>query len=352
MEGPCGLAMLATLAGFLALLSGLLLLLLPVLIQELSRPRDSAWGAVVLLLGLVLVTSSERLTGAPMLAVLCAGLLIGRLGGEVAQARWRALSQEERLQLGSLDRWQRSLNQLAASLASLLQAALALASTAQAWLAQRRQGQGRSHGKRWVRRDDSSGSAPQPAGEPAMTEPATTRPEVAEAAAPVSAVPLPAVPLPAVQPPLIAAPDGLAGPSAPDDSAAAPSPAGASGTAAALPGPAPGMPSPLNATAGPEAAAQPADVEAAREPTGIEAAGEPGGVDPADMADMAGPGARGEALAEPGPAAGRSTHAGPALAAVSAAGGAGSAEARPAGTAPIHISDFSEVDALLDQAAE
>ena len=42
--------MLATLAGFLALLLGLSLLLLPLLVTELSRPRDSAWGAVVLLL--------------------------------------------------------------------------------------------------------------------------------------------------------------------------------------------------------------------------------------------------------------------------------------------------------------
>lgn len=276
MESVCGLAMLATLAGFLALLSGLLLLLLPVLIQELSRPRDSAWGAVVLLLGLVLVTSSERLTGAPMLAVLCAGLLIGRLGGEVAQARWHALSQEERLQLGSLDRWQRSLNQLAASFASLLQAALALAAAAQSQLAQRRQGQGRSHGKRWVRREENSASAPQPAGEPAMSEPATTPPEIADAAAPLPAAPLPAAPLPADLLPPIAAPDGLLGPGDAVDPSPA-SPTGAVG-AVALPGPAPGMSSPRNA--------------------------------------------------------------------------AGSAGAGPAGTAPIHISDFSEVDALLDQAAE
>lgn len=141
--------MLATLAGFLALLLGLLLLLLPLFVTELSRPRDSAWGAVVLLLGLVLVTSAERLTGAPMLAVLCGGLLVGRLGGEVAQGRWRALSDEERQALRSAERWNRSFNQLAAVAASLLQSTAALVAAVSLWLAERRQG--RSHGKRWVR---------------------------------------------------------------------------------------------------------------------------------------------------------------------------------------------------------
>ena len=68
--------MLATLSGDLCLLFGLGLLLLPLLAVELSRPRDGVWGAVVLLLGLVLVTSSDRLRGAPMLAVLCGSLLI------------------------------------------------------------------------------------------------------------------------------------------------------------------------------------------------------------------------------------------------------------------------------------
>lgn len=170
--------MLATLAGFLALLLGLMLLLLPLVVSELSRPRDSAWGAVVLLLGLVLVTSAERLTGAPMLAVLCAGLLVGRLGGEVAQGRWCALSDEERQALRSAERWSRSLNQLAAVAASLLQSALDLAAAFSAWLAERRQG--RSHGKRWVRSDTPALAAPAEAsgvegGQPAPAEPPSSQ---------------------------------------------------------------------------------------------------------------------------------------------------------------------------------
>jgi hypothetical protein len=55
--------MLAILGGTLALVLGLAVLLLPLLAPELSRARDAAWGAVVLLLGLVLVTTAERLTG-------------------------------------------------------------------------------------------------------------------------------------------------------------------------------------------------------------------------------------------------------------------------------------------------
>ena len=112
-------SMLATLSGDLCLLFGLGLLLLPLLAVELSRPRDGVWGAVVLLLGLVLVTSSDRLRGAPMLAVLCGSLLISRLGAEVGQARWRALSEDEQQRLGSIDHWLTSVRQLGTAMGSL-----------------------------------------------------------------------------------------------------------------------------------------------------------------------------------------------------------------------------------------
>ena len=104
--------MLATFAGDVCLLLGLAVLLLPLLATELSRPRDGAWGGVVLLLGLVLVTSSDRLRGAPMLAVVCGGLLISRLTAEVAQSRWQRLSPEEQQRLRSRERWSTSVQQL------------------------------------------------------------------------------------------------------------------------------------------------------------------------------------------------------------------------------------------------
>jgi len=151
--------MLATVGGTLTLLLGLLLLLLPLLATELSRPRDSVWGAVVLLLGLVLVTSADRLTGAPMLAVLCGGLLIGRLGSEVGQARWRQLTDEERQLLVSSERWSRSVQQLTASSSTLLTQASALVSNLGARLPSRPQGP--TNSKRWVRPELPETASPQ-----------------------------------------------------------------------------------------------------------------------------------------------------------------------------------------------
>jgi hypothetical protein len=146
--------MVATLGGTLTLLVGLAVLLLPLLANELSRPRDAAWGAVVLLLGLVLVTCAERLAGAPMLAVLCGGLLVGRLGVEVGQGRWRQLTPEEQQRLWSAERWRSSLQQLGASLAAvlgLLQPLLSLVSRPVAGL-----GTPRPVTKRWVRPEPAS----------------------------------------------------------------------------------------------------------------------------------------------------------------------------------------------------
>ena len=148
--------MLATLAGDLCLLLGLAVLLLPLLATELSRPRDGVWGGVVLLLGLVLVTSSDRLRGAPMLAVVCSALLISRLGSEVAQARWQHLSPDEQQRLRSKERWLTSFQQLATSVSTLLsntsQALGTLRPSAPA--VERQEGSSRT-GKRWVRPEEN-----------------------------------------------------------------------------------------------------------------------------------------------------------------------------------------------------
>ena len=151
--------MVASLSGSLALIVGLAVMLLPLLAMELSRPRDSVWGAVVLLLGLTLVTSADRLTGSPMLAVLCGGLLIGRLSLEVLQLRWRVLTPEEQKRLLSVERWQTSLKELAATIARGVATVAATVSTLAAAL-RRGGGAKPSSGKRWVRTDAEATSNP------------------------------------------------------------------------------------------------------------------------------------------------------------------------------------------------
>ncbi|QVL52639.1 MAG: hypothetical protein KFB97_14835 [Cyanobium sp. M30B3] len=158
--------MLATLGGALALVIGLAVLLLPLLLPELSRARDAVWGAVVLLLGLVLVTSAERLRGAPMLGVLCGGLLIGRLSVEVAQSRWRQLSDQEQQRLWSPERWQTALQQFSATTARLPALVVQASQGLLEWLQERRQP--KVSGKRWVRPEPTAElqSQPQPEAQP------------------------------------------------------------------------------------------------------------------------------------------------------------------------------------------
>jgi hypothetical protein len=158
--------MVATLAGLGALILGLGLLLLPLLATELSRPGDSAWGALVLVLALVLVTCADRLTGSPMLAVISGGLLIGRLTVEVGNGRWRQLSPEEQGRLGSWERWRTSLSQSGTALQGLLAASGAKASDLLIWWQERRQP--KTTGKRWVRQEEA---ATTPAEAPTTTAP-------------------------------------------------------------------------------------------------------------------------------------------------------------------------------------
>jgi hypothetical protein len=158
MAATLAAPMLATVGGSLALLLGFLALLLPLLAPELSRPRDAFWGAVVLLLGLVLVTSADRLMGAPMLAVLCGGLLIGRLGTEVVQLRWSQLTPEEQLRLGSAERWRTGFGELVTALARLVAQAAAALQVIVGSLGSTLARKPRTTGKRWVRPEASEGA--------------------------------------------------------------------------------------------------------------------------------------------------------------------------------------------------
>ena len=139
--------MLANLIGVLALIAGLLLLFLPLLASDLTRPRDSFWGALVLLLGLVLITTAERLRGAPMLAVLCSGLLIARLTNEVAANRWKALAPEQKEQLADLALWRQRLDATAKRLQTLFSSL-------------KKENQKPAAAKKWVRVDNQQLNAP------------------------------------------------------------------------------------------------------------------------------------------------------------------------------------------------
>ena len=180
-------SVLAVLIGSLALVAGLLLMLLPLVASELARPRDSFWAAVVLLLGLVLVTASDRLTGAPMLGVLCGGLLIGRLGSEVGQQRWGALEPAQQQRFSETSYWTQQLEQLRGAAAKLLAAGGIVAS----WLQERLKKPEVS--KRWVRADATDEASPTEA-EPTATEPsadADSSDEPAEISAEVAPEPEP-----------------------------------------------------------------------------------------------------------------------------------------------------------------
>jgi hypothetical protein len=183
MLAAVALPMLAVLVGALALLFGLALLLLPLLSPELARPRDALWAAVVLLLGLVLVTAAERLTGAPMLGVLCGGLLVGRLGTEVGQQRWLQLPSEGRSQLQDLNLWKGRLADLGSRVSQLL----GLIGGLLGWLQERMAKAKAPITKKWVRAEEpSAAQAPElgAASEPGEPEQLGAVQEIAEAPEP------------------------------------------------------------------------------------------------------------------------------------------------------------------------
>ena len=103
--------MIAIVIGDFSLFVGFLTLFLPLLLTELSRPKDVYLGASLLGFGVVLVTAKDRFNGAPTIAILTAAFLISTLGAEIFKARWQQLSEEEKLGLGTFSRWTKSFNE-------------------------------------------------------------------------------------------------------------------------------------------------------------------------------------------------------------------------------------------------
>jgi len=98
---------------------GLLILALPLMLVELSRPRDWLMGGLFLFLGLFLLVENDLLRGSINLLVISMAILYGKMILEIFQNRWYQLSSEEKKRIGSFQRWFESFKQLGQSFALL-----------------------------------------------------------------------------------------------------------------------------------------------------------------------------------------------------------------------------------------
>ena len=111
--------MFVSIFGYLFLFVGLLTLALPLMLVELSRPRDWLMGGLFLFLGLFLQVEKEILSGSINLLVISMAILYGKMTLEIFQTRWYQLGSEEKKRIGSFKRWLESFKQLGQIFASL-----------------------------------------------------------------------------------------------------------------------------------------------------------------------------------------------------------------------------------------
>ena len=109
--------MLVSIFGYLFLSIGLLILVLPLILVELSRPRDWLMGGLFLFLGLLLLVENELFRGSINLLVISMAILFGKMILEISQIRWYQLNPEEKKKIGSFQRWVESFTQLFQSFA-------------------------------------------------------------------------------------------------------------------------------------------------------------------------------------------------------------------------------------------
>ena len=111
--------MVISISGYLFLFVGLLILALPLMLVELSRPKDWLSGGLFLFLGLFLLVENDLLRGSINLLVISMTILFGKMILEITQIRWYQLSSEEKKKIGSFQRWFESFKQLGQSFALL-----------------------------------------------------------------------------------------------------------------------------------------------------------------------------------------------------------------------------------------
>tara|TARA_Y100001968_G_scaffold291392_1_gene295760 strand:- start:268 stop:786 length:519 start_codon:yes stop_codon:yes gene_type:complete len=104
--------MLISIFGYFFLFVGLIVLVFPLMLVELSRPRDWLYGGLFLFLGLFLLVENVLLRGSINLLVLCMAILLGKMFLEIIQNRWYQLSSEEKKRIASFERWLESFNEL------------------------------------------------------------------------------------------------------------------------------------------------------------------------------------------------------------------------------------------------
>ena len=97
---------------YLFFVVGLLVLALPLLLVELSRPRDWLIGGLFLFLGLFLLVENDLLKGSINLLLISMALLYGIMMTEIIKTRWHQLSLKEKTRIGSFERWFESFKQL------------------------------------------------------------------------------------------------------------------------------------------------------------------------------------------------------------------------------------------------
>ena len=98
--------------GCLSILCGFLILLLPLILTELSRPRDWLMGGLFLVLGLILLVENDLFRGSLILLVISGAILLGKMMLEVYESRWFQMSTMEKARVGSFNKWAQSFKQL------------------------------------------------------------------------------------------------------------------------------------------------------------------------------------------------------------------------------------------------
>ncbi len=141
--------MLAVLIGVLSIFVGITTLFLPLFLTELSRSRDSFWGAMTIVLGLTVISMSHRFDGSPLLVLVLGAVIFTRLIIEISHHRWQLLTSEEKDSFKSFGRWDKGVRELFSTFVKLSSLLFELIQRFKF------KAEPKSKGKKWIRSDFS-----------------------------------------------------------------------------------------------------------------------------------------------------------------------------------------------------